>query len=466
LEIKQEKSSDLTGRITVVVAPDDYRDQVNTVLKDYAKKANIKGFRKGMVPTSVMRKMFGKGVVFEELNKIVSKALNEFITEERLALVGEPLPVTNDIELDAEKEIPYELAFEIGMAAPFEINYSSVTQHPVYHVVADDALIDKEIEGLRSQHGEMSNPDESQEGDTLFGKIWEVNHGSGEVVEGGLERMYAMNPERVQSESLKKEMGNAKKAEDRIPFTMADLFDNDGEIRDLWEKNVSGEHVRDLSDEELAEIKGKHFVFEVRKINRVEKLPVDQDLFDKVMGPGKVESLSDFRDKVASDIEGHLNSQAVKLYRALTIRAIIDGTEIDLPHDFMRKWLIATREQINESNVDALYDTFLRSYKWRLIVEKMQEENEQVKVQQENVIDRARTSVMNQFGAMMGGDESRLESFVQYYLQDEKMVQKLFDEELEDRVFAHINTLHPAKNEEATGSDFIEVLKKENSASK
>lgn len=465
MEIKQEKTSDLTGRLTVVVTPEDYREPVNTVLKDYAKKAQIKGFRKGMVPTSIVRKMFGKGVIFEELNKIVSKGLNDYIVEERIGLVGDPLPVAKDIELDPEKELSYELEFEIGMASPFEINYALVAKTPVYKVVADDALIDKEVEGMRTQHGEMTNPDESQPGDTLFGKLWEVD-AAGNEVEGGLERMFALNPERVVSEALKAEMGNGKKADDRIAITMADLFDNDGEIRDLWEKNVQGEQVRDLTDQELVDIKGKSFSFEVRKINRVEKLEVNQEMFDKVLGPDKVSSLSDFRDKVAEDIESHLNTQAAKLYRALAIRAILDGTEIELPHDFMRKWLIATREQINETNIDGLYDTFLRSYKWRLIVEKMQEENEQVKVSQENVIERARAMVRSQFGSMLGDDESRLESFVQYYIQDEKMVQRLFDEELEDRVFFHINALHPPKEEETTGSNFIDVLKKENSSAR
>jgi trigger factor len=465
LEIKQEKTGDLTGRLSVVVTPEDYREPVNAVLKDYAKKAQIKGFRKGMVPTSIVRKMFGKGVIFEELNKIVSKGLNDYLNESQLSLVGEPLPVSKEIDLDPEKELSYELDFEIGMAAPFAINYTALSTSPIYKVAADDTLIDKEIEGMRTQHGEMSNPDESQAGDTLFGKLWEVD-ANGNTVEGGLERMFAMNPERVVSEALKAEMGNGKKAEDRIAVKMSDLFDNDGEIRDLWEKNVQGEQVRDLTDAELAEIKEKSFSFEVRKINRSEKLDVNQELFDKVLGPDQVTSLSDFRDKVAVDIEGHLNTQAAKLYRALAIRAIIDATDIELPHDFMRKWLIATREQINETNIDSLYDTFLRSYKWRLIVEKMQEENEQVKVSQENVIDRARAMVRSQFGSMIGDDESRLESFVQYYIQDEKMVQRLFDEELEDRLFFHINALHPPKEEETTGSQFIEILKKENSAAR
>jgi trigger factor len=220
-----------------------------------------------------------------------------------------------------------------------------------------------------------------------------------------------------------------------------------------------------VSDEELAEIKTKHFSFEVRKINRVAKMAVDQALFDAAYGPGQVTSESDFRDKVGSDIEGHLHNQAQKLYRARAIRSIIDATDIELPHDFMRKWLLATREQVNEENVDKLYDTFLRSYKWRLIVEQMQQENEQVKVTQENVLERAKAMVKSQFGAMMGElGEDKLDSFAQYYLKDEKMVQRLFDEELEDRVFFHIQAMKTPAEEEVTGTEFIDILKKENAA--
>jgi trigger factor len=316
----------------------------------------------------------------------------------------------------------------------------------------------------------MTNPDESQEGDTLFGKLWEAD-AAGNIVEGGLERMYALNPEKIASESLKLEMGNFKKADDRIQLVMADISTSDSDILEIWEKNVQGEQVRDLSEAELEEIKGKHFVFEVRKINRTVKAEVDQALFDKIFGEGTVTTLADFRDRLAQDIEKHLNGQAVKLYRSSTIRALVENTNIELPHDFMKRWLIATREQLNDSNIDSFFGPFLRSYKWKLIVEKMQAENENVKVAQENIIDRARAMVQNQFGAMLGAaggaePNPQLESFVQYYLQDEKMVQRLFDDELEDRVFGHINTINAAVEEETTGTDFIEKLKQENEANR
>lgn len=466
MEIKQEKTGDLTGKITVVIAPDDYRDQVNTVLKDYAKKATIKGFRKGMVPTSIVRKMFGKGVVFEELNKIVGKALNDYVVEERLALVGEPLPANNSIDLDVDSDQSYELQFDFGVSGDFEIDYQLAGNQPIYKVSADDALIDKEVDGMRTQYGEMTNPEESAAGDTLFGKIWEVDADGNEVA-GGLERMFALNPDRVVSESLKSEMGNGKKADDRFAITMADLFSDDEEIRDLWEKNVSGEQIREVDDAELIDIKGKKFVFEVRKINRSEKLEVDQNLFDKVFGEGVVTSTADFRDRLADDIEKHLNGQAIKLYRSMTIRSLVQGTNIALPDDFMKRWLVATRESINDINVDLVYETFVRSYKWKMIVERMQSENEQVKVTQNDLANRARVMVKNQFGSMLGdGDDNRLDSFVEYYLKDEKMAQRLFDDELEDRVFAHINAINAAVEEETTGSDFIEKLKEENAANR
>ena len=461
LEIKQEKISDLTGKLTVLVTAEDYSGPVNTVLKDYAKRADIKGFRKGKVPVGVVKKMFGKGVIFEQLNKIVSEGLNNYVQEKQLKLVGEPLPVTVDMELDPEKDLDYELAFEFGTSSDFSVDFGLAGNNPVYKVSADDALIDREIEGMRVQHGEMSNPDESQAGDTLFGKLIEVDK-DGNVVEEGLERMFAMNPERVQSKTLITKMGQSQKEGDILSVTMKDLFESDAEIRDLWEKNVSGEQVREVSDEMLADIKTKKFNFEVRKINRVVKTEVNQALYDKVYGEGTIASDSDFRDRIAQDIENHLNGQAVKLYRSQTIRAIVEGTNIQLPDEFLRRWLIATREKINEANIETFYVSYLRSLKWRMIVEEMQAQDEGVKVTHEHLVDRARQMVTSQFGAMMGDNESQLEQFVQYYLQDEKMVQRLFDEELEDRVFSFIASKNPAVEETTTGTDFIEKLKAEN----
>jgi trigger factor len=461
LEIKQEKIGSLVDRLTVVIGPADYREQVHTQLKDYAKRANLKGFRKGMVPVSVVRKMFGKGLLFEELNKIVSKGLNDYLTDNQVQIVGDPLPVTKEMDIDPEREIDYELTFEIGVASPFTVDYGLAGNNPIYKIVADDALIDKEIEGMRAQQGEMTNPEESQPGDVLFGKLMEVD-GDGNVIDGGLDRMYALNPEKVQSEALKAEMGAGKKAGDNLSVTMADLFATDADIRELWETSVSGEVIGEVSDETLAQIKEKKFSFEVRKINRIVKLDVDQALFDKVLGEGAVTSLADFRDRVAQDIEKHLGEQSIKLYRALTIRSLVEGTNIQLPDEFLKRWLISTRDKVTEQNIDALYPSFARSTRWRMMVEQMQGENEAVKVTQDHILERAKAMVRGQFGSMLAGDEKRLAEFANYYLQDEKMVQRLFDEELEDRVFAHIHHQNPPVEEEIIATDFIEKLKKEN----
>ncbi len=462
LEIKQEKISDLTGKLTVVVTPEDYKGPVNTVLKDYAKRADINGFRKGKVPVAVVKKMFGKGVIFEELNKIVSAGLNDYVQEKQLKLVGEPLPVTVDMELDPEKDLDYELAFEFGTSSDFTVDFGLAGENPIYKVSADDKLIDREVEGMRTQHGEMSNPEASEPGDTLFGKLIEADK-DGVAIEGGLERMFALNPERVKTKALITKMGKGQKEGDLLKVKMKDLFDNDAEIKDLWEKNVSGEQVREVSSDEVADIKKKTFNYEVRKINRSIKTEVNQELFDKVYGEGTVPTEADFRDKIGGDIEGHLNGQATKLYRSQTIRALVEGTDIQVPDEFLKKWLISTREKITEENIDETYTSYIRSLKWRMIVEEMQAQDETVKVSQEDIVDRARQMVTSQFGKMMGeGNEAQTEQFVQYYLQDEKMVQKLFDEELEDRVFKFIVGKNPPVEDEVTGTDFIEKLKEEN----
>ncbi|MFM2376790.1 MAG: hypothetical protein RLZZ165_1887, partial [Bacteroidota bacterium] len=452
-----------TSILTVVVAPEDYRAQVNAALKEFAKTATVRGFRKGMIPMSMVRKMIGKRLLLEELNQLITKSLQEYVQTERLPLVGEPLPLAKDItlELDVEKEIPYEFSYEVGLVAPFEINYAVAGEHVLHKVLADEAAIDQEIEQMRFQYGTMTNPDSSEPGDTLFGKIVEVD-GQGHDVEGGLQRLFPLQPEKVLSEALKAEMGDGKKAEDRIPLTMADLFTEDSQIANLWETNVSGEQVRDLSEEELAAIKAKSFVFIVMKINRIEKPALDQEFFDTVYGPDQVGSLSDFRDRVAHDIENQLRMEAIKLHRAKVTDEMIRGTEIELSHDFLRRYLLATREQLNEQNIDQNFDLILRAFKWSLILEKMQAENEAVPVKREHLENRARAIMRAQFGGIIGDDESKLDSFVKYFLEDEKRAERLFDEELEDHVFQHIYTLYPVREEEVTGSEFIEIVKKLN----
>ena len=466
MEIIKEKTGDLNAKLTVKVAPEDYQDQVKDVLKDLARRANIKGFRKGKVPVSVVRKMYGKGVVLEELNKVISESLTNYIREEDLPLLGEPLPQTEDFDLDVKAEASYEFEYEVGLAPAFDVDYGLAGQAPLYKVSVDDAVLDKEVDHMREQHGPTSNPDESQEGDTLYGKLSELD-ADGNVVEEGLGKMIALNPERVPSEDVKKEMADGKKAEDTFNVKMADVMEGEDAIRDFWQTNVSGEEVRKVDNAMLAEIMEKTFQFEVRKINRQEVAELNQEFFDKLFGEGNVANEEQLRAKIAEDMEGFFQKEAQKFYRTKTIKALIENTEIPLPDAFLKKWLVRSREQITEENIEELYGTYSRSQRWRLIIQRMQKDNPNVRVDEEDIRERAKEMVHQQFGAMLQGqDDDKMEGFVNYYLQNEQMVNQIFDNLLEDRVFAHLNEENPAVEEDITATDFMEMLKSDNEALK
>lgn len=461
MEITREKTGELTASIKVKVDPADYQSQVNSVLKDYAKKAQIKGFRAGKVPVSVVRRMYGKSVVFEELNKIISQSLSEYIEAEKLPLVGEPLPTVTDIELDAAAESSYEFDYELGLAPEFTMDYGLTGNDPVYNINIDDETLDKEIVTLQKTYGPMNNPEVSQEGDILFGKIMEID-AEGNVVEEGYSKMMPLNPERIEDEALLSIMGEGKKPEDSFTLNIEQALRNDHEIRRFWENNVQNEKVRDISDEDLEAIKGKQFKFEVRKINRIEPMEVGQELFDKAFGEGNVTTEEEFRDRVKADMDKFFDREGLRFYRSKAIKNLIDGTTIPLPDEFLRRWLMRAQENATEGNIDEMYDSYSRSLRWKLMVDKMKGENPAVNVEEADLRVKAEEMVKTQFASMLTGDnENQLETFVNYYMQDEKLVNRMFDELIEERIFDHLNDKNPPVSEEISAADFMEKLKAE-----
>lgn len=460
MEIKQEKTGDLNATLTISVAPEDYRDQVTTTLKDLAKRVTLKGFRKGKIPMSVLKKMYGKGVIVEELNKIISAGLEEYVKEEKLSLVGEPMPVTTDLDLGTDFDKEYVLAYEVGLAPEFSVDYGLAGKSPFYRVSIDDEVLEKEIADMQKRFGPMTNPDESQEGDILFGKVSETD-ADGNVIEDGLNKMLALNPVRIEDETLIAEMNKPHKAEDIFPITMAQAFPVDGPLQKFWETNVQGEEIRQVSEAMLEEIKAKHYQFEVKKINRTDPMEIGQELFDKAFGEGEVTTEEDFRARIVGDMETFFTKEATRYFRSMSIKALIEGTEMPLPEDFLHNFLIRTREQITEENVGEVMEGYLRSLRWRLIVEKMQESDESMKVDEEDLRERAEERVMAQFGSMVGEDKERLAQFANYFLQEEKMVQEMYEEIMEDRIFAHIAQENPPVEEDITATGFMDMLKAE-----
>lgn len=463
MKITDEKIGDLTSKVNVHIEPEDYRDNVRTVLKDYAKKVQLKGFRKGKVPITVVKKMYGNSVLLDELNKLVNTELSSFLRDNKIPVVGEPIPLMDDIDLNVKEDSSYDFDFEVGLASAFELDYGLVGEFPVYKVSADAETLEKEVKNIQNTYGPMTNPEASSEGDILFGKLIQIDAEGNDVAEG-FERMFTLNPERVGDGTLKGKMADGLKPEESsLVVKMEEFTENDNEIRRTWETNVQNEQVRTLTSEEFETVKAATFRFEVRKINRVEPMEIGQELFDKAFGEGTVSSQEEMEAKLSGDMEGFFKREANKFYRVKAIKGLIEGTTIDLPEEFLKRWLVRSRDQITEENIGELFESYARSLRWKLIVDKMQDENPDLVINEDDIRAEAEAQVRQQFGSMLQDeDPERLDAFINYYMQDEKQQSKLFDQALENKVFTYLEMKNPPVTEDITATEFIEKLKSEN----
>lgn len=454
MEIVKEKIDDVTALLKVNVHPEDYREGVNHALREYARKANLPGFRPGKVPLSVIKNMVGKSIVLDELNKTLYDSVNNWIRDNDIEIIGEPLPQPmKDIDLDPDANKAYEFMYEIGLVPEFKVTLQVKDFPEQLTVVVDEAFLDKEVSRMRKRFGKMTNPESSEEGDMLFGFIGETEKG---VYAAGkrLKKAYVLNPERgTFSTSLLKKMIGRKEG-DVITLKMEDLFSNEGQVRDFWEEHPeNGEHFH-LSPDQLKAVMEMDFEFEVKKVNRNEEVEINQEFFDKVVGPGKVSSEEEFRKQLKDDYTKHLAGEATKYFHSKVIRSLIEGNDIALSTSFLRKWLKASREKVNDTNVDELLPEYMRDLRWSLIVNGILKENPSYKVTDEDIREKVRGIVATEFG--MSDDESA-DGLIARIMDDKESMSKLSLQILDEKIFAHILSATKPKTKEVSATEFLKL---------
>lgn len=469
MEIVKESIDDLNAVIKVHLNPEDLKPRVMTKLKEVAGKVSLKGFRAGKVPVSVVKKMYGKGVMYEELNSTLSESLQGYIDENKLNLLGRPIPrMKEELDLDLSFKTAYDFEYEIGLAPEFEVSYDLKDLRPLYDIEIDGEYLDREVDNMLDRMGEMTNPEVSEAGDIVFGKVAEVvaeEEAAEETPEGeeaeekGLSKMAALNPKHLTNKKLIKAIVG-KKPEDVFPIKMKDFLKDDEEVRRFWELNVSGQKERELSDDELKDILKKKYTFEVKKINRIAPAELNEEFYTKAFPGEEIADEAAFREKVAGDNKKFYEREAERYFSAKSVDAMILANPLPLPDTFLRKFLVESNENVTEDNIEDHYDNYSKSLVWSLIVGKIQEANPDVKVEKTDVEEQARFLAQTQYAQFtQGGNEQLIESLVQYQMQDQKTYERLFYDALDKKISSFIlETVAPAK-EGITATAFLEKLK-------
>lgn len=322
MNITKEQIDALNAVVTVAVTKDDYKQKVDKVLQDYRKNASIPGFRKGAVPMSLIEKQYGKAVLLEEVNKVLQARLNEYLTKEKLDILGNPLPrMTEDFNWDADD---FSFEFELGLAPEFTVDLDAKNKIVKYNITADEAMLDEQIERIQKQFGKLVSKDKSEEGDDIRGTF--VNE------EKGINAEATITSDIFKTKTTgKKFLG--KKVGDVVTVSTKGLFDDDHKLMDVLKVDHDDVHGLDVEVN-----------FTIEEINTSEKAELNQELFDKLFGEGVVTSVEQVKEKIKEDAEQQFASQADQKFLNDVTESLIENTKFELPTEFLTKWLQSAGE--------------------------------------------------------------------------------------------------------------------------
>ncbi|AMR27148.1 trigger factor [Hymenobacter psoromatis] len=390
----------LTGLLNVHLDEADYSDAVERQIKETSKKAQFKGFRPGKVPAGLVRKMYGKGILADEINRLLGSTVDGYLKDNNVKILGEPLPLPSDVDFDTAKAFDFQ--FELGLLPDFELPADQQVELKRPAISLDDATLSETHEQITRQFGETTNPEASEASDYLFGKLKKAGaEGEGQTV---------LLPINKVTSGQERFVG--VKAGDKLTFDLGEAFGGDaGAIR-----SFSG-----LSKDEASGATGE-YEFEVEKINRTAAPEENQELFDKVFGPETVASKEEFDTKVRETVQSNYDRESDNLVNRRLIDAMIDATPIQLPTEFFKKWLVRANEgKLDAATVEQHYTDYERELKWSLIRNKVVEDMG-LKVETDEIRNRVLDKILGQFGGGMAlTDEMRqgMAGFADNYLKQE-----------------------------------------------
>ncbi len=423
MNVTFDKQSNTLAILNINLEQADYQPSVDKKLKEYRQKANIKGFRPGMVPVEMIKRMYGMPVLIDEINHKLSHVVNDYIKENKLPIVGDPLPVKLEEEekIDWETQKTFDFAYEIGLSGDFEVDFTKIKPVNSFEIKAGKKEVEETIENLKSQFGEHVHGETVEEGDMIFGTF-----SLGDWSEKSAIPMKAIK------ETEKSLFISAKKG-DTLNFDIQSVF--------IDQKSLA--LATGKKEEEVADLQG-NTTFAIDDITRTGKAEMNQDFFDKVLGKDKATDEASFRAQLLEIIENNYKRESEYLLKIDSEAAIIEQTNIELPEDFLKKWLLEVNKgKFTEADIDRDFEFVKKDLRWSLIKNKIAEIAE-IKVEYADVLEKTKEMVRGQFGMYDGGMDDVIEKVANNYLNDktnkegESRFMEMFNKVYSDKISAAV----------------------------
>lgn len=420
----------VNATIQITISKPDYEEKVNSALKNFRKKANIPGFRQGMVPMGMVQKMHGKSILAEEINKLVGDSLYNYIQENKLNVLGEPLPSEDKEQtIDFDKQTEFDFFFDIALAPEVAIKLTKRDKIDYYKIAVDQELVDKQIESFKANYGKYETVDENAlDTDLIKGEIREMENGEpkekGIAVESGV-----LMPSYVKDEEERKKFVGAK-VEDVIVFNPGKAYDgHDAEIASLLQ--IEKDSVGTIAAE---------FMFTVKEITRYKEAELDQDLFNKVFGEDTVKTVEEFTEKVKENIAQQLAPDSD--YKFLIDAKVLlekKAGDLQFPDAFLKRWLLASGKERTAESLDEEYPKIIEDLKFHLVKEQIVKDNE-LKVEEADIKAMALAATRAQFAqyGMANIPDNLLENYADEMLKNKDSLRNLIDRAMENQIVEYL----------------------------
>jgi FKBP-type peptidyl-prolyl cis-trans isomerase (trigger factor) len=448
LNITFDKSSTTDGLIKIKLSESDYQPKVEEKVKDYGRKANIKGFRQGKVPAGVIKKMFGKSILVEEVNQLISHSVSDYIKENKLKILGDPLPNQEKARLiDWETQKDFEFEFQLGLVGDFEVDLSSKVKVKSHPIEVDKKVMDETLTDIKKRFGNVTYPEASEVTDNLYGEI----SAKGEENKKGSYISIA----KVESKEQKKFIGLKK--DDEIEFDIKKVFADDEAISQAL--NISAEEAKNVSGS---------YVFKVTTVSRTEDATINQELFDKVFGKDVVKTEEEFLAKIKETIAENYQRETDHLLEHEIQHYYVDNTKISMPENFLKSWLKSTSDgQVTDEVLEKEFHLYKESLKWDLIKGKIAEDKN-ITVEGTEVREKAKVMIAQQFGGAAIAEQlgDKFDAIADNYLsgQDGKgqNFMKLYNQLRQDKIMKVIKENITINEKPVTLDEFKKIAAEHN----
>ena len=452
MKISFENPDKVNGLLTLTVETADFQERVNKTLKDYRKKANVPGFRPGMVPMGMIKKQFGEAVKAEEINKLIGEEIYKYVNDNKIKMLGEPMASESQVPVDLSKDAPYEFKFDIAVAPEFKVELSDKDTVDFYTIKVDDDLVNRQIDMFASRAGHYDKVEEYQANDMLKGDIRELDE-NGNTKEGGITVEGAvLMPEYIKVEDQKKLFDGAKLG-DIITFNPKKAYpESDVEISSLLK----------VKKEEVAELTSD-FSFQITEISRFVKSEINQELFDSVYGKDEVKDEKAFREKIAEGLSAQLVNDSD--YKFLVdVRKYLENKvgELTFPDALLKKIMLNNNKDKGEKFVEDHYAQSIKELTWHLIREQLVEANG-IKIDDNDIKETAKEAARAQFAqyGMTNIPEEYIDNYANDMLKKREYVDSLVDRSIDRKLTAVLKNVVKLEQKEATLDEFNEMMKGE-----